>query len=90
MLYSMRKNIKSLQIMLWLVVAAFIGSAIIGGALIGRGGRTDGQNAVAWVNGKPILYTTFENRYRNMYALYKQVYGDNLTRDMLEICNSLR
>ncbi len=84
MLESMRKNIKSLQVMLWLVVAAFIGSAIVGGALIGRGGRTGRQNAVAWVNGESISYANFESRYRNMYALYKQVYGDNLTREMLE------
>ncbi len=80
----MRKNIKSLSIMLWLVVIAFIGSAIIGGALTGRSGPSERQGVIAWVNGKPISNTTFENRYRTTYGWYKQIYGDNLTRDMIE------
>ena len=84
MLESMRKNLKSLQIFLWLVIAAFIGTIFL---VWGQGGRTGGvasQDEVAWVNGAPITYSSFENSYRNIYAFYKQMYGENLTSDMLK------
>lgn len=84
MLESMRKNIKSLSFTLWLVIIAFIGGAVIGGVLSGRRGSTGGQNVAARVNGRPISYTNFENRFRRIYGFYKQVYGDNLTQEVLQ------
>ncbi len=84
MLESMRQNIKSLSITLWFVIIAFVGGAVIGGIVSGRRGDVSRQNLVAQVNGKPILYASFESRLRRIYGFYKQVYGDNLTREVLE------
>ena len=86
MLDSMRQNLKSLQIFLWLVIAAFIGTIFL---VWGQGGRTGGggvgsQDAVAWVNDEPITFSSFEQSYRNVYAFYKQMYGENLTDDVLK------
>jgi peptidyl-prolyl cis-trans isomerase D len=83
MLESMRQNVKSLQLFFWLVIVAFIGAPLIG-ALRGSFGKSGEGNAIAWVNGKPISFTSFEQEYRNIYGFYKQMYGDNLTRDVLE------
>lgn len=86
MLDVMRQNLKSLQIFLWLVIAAFIGTIFFvwgqGGAQ--RGAGAGGTNAVAWVNGEPISYTNFERSYRNIYGFYRQLYGDNLTEEALK------
>jgi peptidyl-prolyl cis-trans isomerase D len=84
MLESMRQNLKSLQIFLWLVIAAFIGTIFLVWGQGGRQGSAGSQNAIAWVNDQPIARTTFEQSYRNIYGMYKQVYGDRLTNDVLE------
>jgi peptidyl-prolyl cis-trans isomerase D len=84
MLQAMRENVKSLKIFLWLVIAAFIGTIFF---VWGQGsgqGRTRSQNAVALVNGTPISYASFESSFRNVYGFYKQVYGDNLTPEMMK------
>ena len=84
MLQAMRENVKSLKIFLWLVIAAFIGTIFF---VWGQGNSQGGarsQNAVAWVNGEPISYTSFENSFRNIYGFYKQIYGDNLTPEMMQ------
>ena len=83
MLESMRQNVKSLQLFFWLVVVAFIGAPVIG-ALRGCSSKTEARNAVVWVNGKPISFPRFEQELRNIYGFYKQIYGDNLTRDVLK------
>lgn len=85
MLDSMRQNLKSLKIFLWLVIAAFIGTIFLVWGQGGRsGGGVGGQDAVAWVNDEPITFSSFEQSYRNVYAFYKQMYGDNLTDDVLK------
>ena len=84
MLESMRQNLKSLQIFLWLVIAAFIGTIFLVWGQGGRQGSSGGQNAIAWVNGEPISYASFQNSYRNIYMLYKQMYGDKLTPEAME------
>ncbi|PIE34816.1 hypothetical protein CSA56_06680 [candidate division KSB3 bacterium] len=84
MLDVMRQNIKSLRIFLWLVIAAFIGTIFFVWGQGGRHGGPRGQNVVAWVNGDPISYTSFENSFRNVYEFYKQIYGNNLSPEMLQ------
>ncbi len=86
MLDVMRQNLKSLKIFLWLVIAAFIGTIFF---VWGQGGSSQqgsagGQNAVAWVNGEPISYSSFESSYRNIYGFYRQMYGDNLSEEVLK------
>ena len=83
MLESMRQNVKSLQLFFWLVVVAFIGAPVVG-ALRGCFGKTDVRNAVGWVNGKSISSASFRLEFGNIYGLYKQLYGDNLTQDVLK------
>ncbi len=83
MLESMRQNVKSLQLFFWLVIVAFIGAPLVA-VLRGSFGKSEGQHAAVWVNGKPISFTNFEQEYQNVYSFYKQLYGDNLTRDMLK------
>ena len=83
MLESMRQNTKSLQIFFWLVVAAFI-VAPLAGVFRSRGGSPGSQNAAALVNGEPISFTNLEQQYRNLYNFYRQIYGDNLTPDVLQ------
>ncbi|MCP4402383.1 MAG: hypothetical protein GY801_34390 [bacterium] len=70
--------------LMWLVIAAFIGTIFfVWGQGSGQGGARS-QNAVAWVNGTPISSASFENSFRNIYGFYKQIYGDNLTPQMME------
>jgi len=83
MLESMRQNVKSLQLFFWLVIVAFIGAPLVG-VLKGSFGKSGGDNAIAWVNGKPISFTSFKLEYQNIYSFYKQVYGDNLTEEVLK------
>ena len=82
MLQSMRQNLKSLQIFLWLVIAAFISTIFFVWGQGNQRGESPGQNAVAWVNGQPISYVSFENSYRSIYGFYQQMYGDNMTPEM--------
>ena len=84
MLEAMRQNLKSLQIFLWLVIAAFIGTIFFVWGQGGSRGGAGGQNVVAWVNDTPISYTSFENSLRGIYGFYQQIYGNNLTADMLQ------
>ncbi|MBD3307323.1 hypothetical protein GF339_12855 [candidate division KSB3 bacterium] len=87
MLSSMRQNLKSLQIFLWLVIAAFVGTIFLVWGQGGRQGGAGAQNAAAWVNGEPISFTSFENSYRDVYTRFKQQYeqfGATLTREDLE------
>lgn len=83
MLESMRQNVKSLQLFFWLVVIAFIGAPVVG-ALRGCSGKTPVRDVAVWVNGKPISFPRFEQEIRSVYGFYKQIYGDNLTQDILK------
>ena len=83
MLESMRQNTKSLQIFFWLVIAAFVVAPLVG-IFRSRSGSSGSQNAAALVNGEPISFTNLEQQYRNLYNFYRQIYGDNLTQDVLQ------
>ena len=82
MIEAMRKNLKSLQIFLWLVIVAFIGTIFFVWGQGGRQGRAGVDNAAAWVNGSPISLASYEQEYRNIYDMYRQLYGDKLTKDV--------
>lgn len=82
MLESMRQNTKSLQPFLWLVVVAFVGVPVIT-AIRGSLDKAGSKNAAALVNGTAVSFTSLEQEYRRLYNFYKQFYGDNLTRDVL-------
>jgi len=84
MIEAMRKNLKSLQIFLWLVIVAFIGTIFFVWGQGGRQGRAVSGNAAAWVNGKPISFASYERERRRIYDFYQQLYGDKLKTDALE------
>src|SRR5512135_1633313 len=78
MLKTMRKNVKSLHWVLWLVVATFIVSIffIWGGA--GRLGEGGGSNTVAWVGGDKISSDEYFQTLRSrLEAMKKQFAGLN-------------
>jgi peptidyl-prolyl cis-trans isomerase D len=80
MLNSIRQNTKSL---LWIVIVAFVlGSlGLIG---IGSARKSNSQDVAAVVNGEPISFTSLEQQFRNLYNFYRQIYGENLTQEVLQ------
>lgn len=83
MLDVMRQNAKSLHVFFWLIIIAFIGAPVFT-ALKGSVGKTSDPNAAAWVNGKPVSFSTLQQQYQQMYNMYRQLYGDNLSADILQ------
>ncbi len=89
MLRTMRENLKSLSVILWLVIAAFILSVFVTWGMKGSyGGGEMGQGVVATVDGEPIDYKEFQqalNNQRNLYrSLYKERYQEMLQNLDLE------
>jgi peptidyl-prolyl cis-trans isomerase D len=77
MLKTMRRNVKSLKPVLWLIVATFIVAifAIWGGA--GRLGERNGSNALATVGGVTILSNAYTQALQQrLEALSKQFSGE--------------
>ena len=72
MLRTMRENLKSLSVILWLVIAAFILSVFVTWGMKGQyGGGDMGRNVVATVDGEPID----EHRARAALALAATAFG---------------
>jgi len=90
MLRTMRENLKSLSVILWLVIAAFILSVFVTWGMKGQygGGGEMGQHVVATVDGEPIDFKEYQhalNNQRNMYrAMYKDRYQEMLQNLDLE------
>ncbi|PID57856.1 hypothetical protein CSB45_06455 [candidate division KSB3 bacterium] len=84
MLQTMRENVKSLKIFLWLVIAAFIGTIFFVWGQGSSQGRARSRNTVAWVNGTAISYSSLESSFRNIYGFYKQMYGNKLTPELMK------
>lgn len=79
MLRTMRENLKSLSIILWLVIAAFILSVFVTWGMKGQyggGGGEMGHNVVATVDGEPIDYKEFQQALNNQRNLYRSLYKD--------------
>ncbi|MBN2384507.1 peptidyl-prolyl cis-trans isomerase [bacterium] len=77
MLYAMRKNLKKLSWVLWLVIATFVGTIFavwgIGGG--GRGGQAD-ADIVAWIDEKPVSSAEFYETRQRLRNWYQQIYGE--------------
>src|SRR5713226_5717946 len=87
MLRSMRKNIKSLSMVLWFVILAFIATTFFVwgmGSSSGRGERT----VIARVGGEEILLDEFQRAYNRVYQqqadLYRRILKDKFDEKMLE------
>jgi peptidyl-prolyl cis-trans isomerase D len=83
MLSAMRRNLKSLSIALWVVIAAFIGTTFL---VWGKGSITGSNdpNAVATVNGEEIPLARYQRLYRSYLDFYRQIYKERFTLELAE------
>ncbi len=89
MLNTMRRNLKSLSWVLWVVVIAMglFAFSSFGDAMK----SSDSRRWVALVDGEPVSVVEFQQRYRALATAYRQVYQENfdaiaaqLPRDVLQ------
>jgi peptidyl-prolyl cis-trans isomerase D len=75
----MRQNLKSLSVILWLVIAAFILSVFVTWGMqgsYGGGSGEMGRDVVALVDGEPIDFKEFQHALNNQRNLYQSLYKD--------------
>lgn len=75
MLGSMRKHMKKLSWVLWVVIATFIGTifAVWG---MGGSGRRSGKNVVAVIDEKPVSAKEFYEARKRVKSFYQKIYGN--------------
>lgn len=75
MLNAMRKNLKKLSWVLWLVIATFVGTifAVWG---VGGGGGKSRSDVVAWIDEKPVTVHEFYETRQRLRSWYQQIYGE--------------
>ncbi|MFC1850545.1 SurA N-terminal domain-containing protein [candidate division CSSED10-310 bacterium] len=78
MLNAMRRNLKKLSWVLWLVIAAFVGTifAVWG---VGGGGGRQAKDIVAWIDEKPVTAREFYEARQRVREFYQRVYGDKFS-----------
>lgn len=82
MISAMRRNLKSLHILLGVVIVAFIGTTFL---VWGTGSITGGDaNAVATVNGEEIPFDRYQRIYRAQLEFYNQLPRERLSPDFAE------
>lgn len=73
MLTTMRQSIRSLQSVLWLVIAAFIVTIFYAW---GKGGAANNPAGIlAWVDGEEILYRDYAQEFQNLALSFQQATG---------------
>lgn len=84
MLRTMRNNVKSLSITLWLVIASFIATIFLVWGMQSAG-PTAGRNpaVAATVNGEPIPWLEFQQTYRRQRDALRRIYGDRWKEDLV-------
>jgi peptidyl-prolyl cis-trans isomerase D len=75
MLKSMRQNTK---LILWIILAAFVGTIIFAWGMNVTGIRKGGQTAVGVINGQKITYQQFYRAFQNLYAQVQDQMGREL------------
>ena len=82
MLKVFRENIKYLSWILWAVILVFVLFVFVdfGRVVPGEGGA----QAAATVGSQAITYNEYERAYRNLEARLRQLYGDQLTPEVIE------
>ncbi len=85
MLRTMRDNLKSLSITLWLVIASFIATIFLVWGMQSAG-PTDGRNpaVAATVNGERIPWLEFQRAYRQHVETLRRIYGDRWEEDLVQ------
>ena len=84
MLRTMRDNLKSLSITLWLVIAAFIVSIFVVYGMQSAGpGAGSKTGAAATVNGERISWQEFQQAYRQQVTTLRRIYGDQWNEELI-------
>jgi len=82
MLTSMRESIRSLQAILWLVIAAFVVTIFYAW---GKGGAANNPTGiVAWVDGDQVLYHDYQMELDNLLASLRQATGGTVDPKLVE------
>jgi len=82
MIGAMRRHLKALGILLWVVVAAFVGTTFL---VWGKGSITGSDpTAVARVNGEEIPLDRYQRRYQAYVDFYQQLYRDRFSSELAE------
>ncbi len=80
MLKVFRDNLKNLAWILWVIIILFILALAADFGASVRGGGTSAM--AAKVGGEQVSIAEFQNEYRRLQNLYRQIYGDQLTPEM--------
>lgn len=84
MLKVFRDNLKYLSWILWVVIGLFVLFVFVDFGS-GLGGQQGASNAVAARVGKRVVtMEDFQREYRQLENLYRQLYGEQLTPEMME------
>ncbi|MFQ5881062.1 MAG: SurA N-terminal domain-containing protein [Candidatus Methylomirabilales bacterium] len=84
MLRTMRNNLKSLSITLWLVIASFIATIFLVWGMQSAGPGTGRYPAAAaTVNGERIPWSEFQKVFRQQVEALRQLYGDRWKDDLV-------
>ncbi len=86
-LLAMRKHLKKLSVLLWIVIAAFVGTIFLVWGAGDRGMRHGGSSVVASVNGEQITPGEYQSAMRRYSDYYRSIYKDQLTPEMLKNLN---
>jgi len=82
MLTSMRESIRSLQAILWLVIAAFVVTIFYAW---GKGGAANNPTGiVAWVDGDQVLYHDYQMELNNLLDSLRQATGGQVDPKLVE------
>lgn len=82
MLTSMRESIRSLQAILWLVIAAFVVTIFYAW---GKGGAANNPTGiVAWVDGDQVLYHDYQMELNNLLDSLRQATGGTVDPKLVE------
>jgi peptidyl-prolyl cis-trans isomerase D len=81
MLRTMRENMKSLSVALWIVVAAFIGTIFL---VWGKGGLEGDKDTLAHVGNRVITYMEFRRSYARAYDFYRKMFKDKFSEDLMK------
>ncbi len=82
MLTSMRESIRSLQAILWLVIAAFVVTIFYAW---GKGGAANNPTGiVAWVDGDQLLYHDYQMELNNLLDSLRQATGGTVDPKLVE------
>lgn len=82
MIGAMRRHLKALGVLLWVVIAAFVGTTFL---VWGKGSITGSDpTAVATVNGEEVPLDRYQRRYQAYVDFYRQLYRDRFTSELAE------